>query len=100
MVDVKEQSCSPGEKHHWGLGQEINRRLPNLSGVTVAPAAVIVLPNRRRKSPIRTQSKESFYFSGAELRLRGAGLAAGGTNRVGRSARVKGSKTFTFFLFL
>lgn len=34
-------------------GQEINRRLPRLSGVTVAPAAVIVLLNRRRKRPIR-----------------------------------------------
>lgn len=30
----------------------------------------------------------------------GEGVAAGGTNRGGRGARVKGSKTFTFFLFL
>lgn len=43
--------------------QEINRRLLRLSGVTVAPAAVIVLLNRRRKRPIRL---------GLENNLRGA----------------------------
>lgn len=34
-------------------GQETNSSLPRLSGVTAAPAAVIVLLNRRRKRPIR-----------------------------------------------
>lgn len=37
--------------------QEINRRLPRLSGVTVAPSVVIVLLNRRRKCPIRDRPK-------------------------------------------
>lgn len=51
------------EQHSWragpegratlDLGQEINRLLPRLSGVTVVSAAVIVLLNRRRKRPIR-----------------------------------------------
>lgn len=37
-------------------GQEINSCLARLSGVTVAPAAVIVLLNRRRKRPIRLEN--------------------------------------------
>lgn len=61
-----------------GSGQEINSRLSRLSGVTVAPAVVIVLLNRRRKRPIRRRLENnptgvrgcSFLFrrGGAEVR--------------------------------
>lgn len=75
--------------------QETNRRLPRLSGVTVAPAAVIVLLNRRRKRPIRPEQKtiwgELLFLGrrgGAEVR-RGGGTE-GGTNRGGKDEGVEG----------
>lgn len=110
MADVPILSSSPRSRAKPSQGQEINRRLPRLSGVTVAPAAVIVLLNRRRKRPIRHR---------LENNLRGAFIPAkegwsrgesGGSSsrrdkqRGGRCALgLKGSKTclaFTFFLFL
>lgn len=88
MVDVPWSELECESRATLRPGQEINRRLPRLSGVTVAPAAVIVLLNRRRKRPIRL---------GLENNLRGALVpgqegwsrgerreTAGGTNRGGR----------------
>lgn len=74
-----------------GSGQEINSRLSRLSGVTVAPAVVIVLLNRRRKRPIRRRLEnnlmegEGVFVSVQEGWSRGErGETAGGTNTGGR----------------
>lgn len=65
-------------------GQETNSSLPRLSGVTAAPAAVIVLLNRRRKRPIRFRLKNNLrgaFVPVQEWGSRGEGReTAGGTN--------------------
>lgn len=93
-------------------GQEINRRLPRLSGVTVAPAAVIVLLNRRRKRPIRLGLENNLRgafipgkegWSRGERRGGGGGRQQEGQTEGGGVRGLRGSKTclaFTFFLFL
>lgn len=68
MADVPCQNWS--REATLGSGQETNRRLPRPSGVTEAPAAEIVLLNRRRKRPIRKQSEGSLrsWAGGVEQR--------------------------------
>ena len=85
-------------------GQEINRRLPRLSGVTVAPAVVIVLLNRRRKRPIR--GWKTIWGVLSFLGWRGGAEVRGGREQQGQTEGGRGSKgsktclAFTFFLFL
>lgn len=57
------RSCS--SQRRSGLGQEVNSCPSRLSGVTVAPAVVIVLQNRRRKRPIRRRLENN------RMRIRG-----------------------------
>lgn len=69
-----------------GSGQEVNTRLQPLSGVTMAPAALIVLENRRRKRPIRARLENNLR-GGREEQSRGEGEAdrqQGGQTHRGR----------------
>lgn len=90
-------SWSPSAERHSGSGQEVNRRLPRLSGVTAAPAAVIVLPNRRRKCPIRLGLENNPREAFIPWPGRGGAEVRGG----GREEGVEGKQeASTFFLFL
>lgn len=76
-------------------GQEINKPLPRHSGVTVAPAVVIVLQNRRRKRPIRLRLENNLrgafipgherWSKGERKGEKGRRETAGGTNGRGSS---------------